>query len=45
MPSRFRAAGLATLIAEQNGAFPALADRVFTLDGGGIPLRRQRGGA
>jgi branched-chain amino acid transport system ATP-binding protein len=34
--SRFRAAGLAMLIAEQNIAFLDLADRVFTLDGGRI---------
>ncbi|WP_428491188.1 ABC transporter ATP-binding protein [Rhodopila sp.] len=34
--SRFRAAGLAMLIAEQNVAFLDLADRVFTLDGGRI---------
>ena len=33
---RFRAAGLAMLIAEQNIAFLDLADRVFTLDGGRI---------
>ena len=34
--SRFRAAGLAMLIAEQNVAFLDLADRVFTLEGGRI---------
>jgi branched-chain amino acid transport system ATP-binding protein len=34
--SRFREAGLAMLIAEQNIAFLDLADRVFTLDGGRI---------
>ena len=34
--SRFRAAGLAMLIAEQNVAFLGLADRVFTLEGGRI---------
>ncbi|OYV37932.1 MAG: ABC transporter ATP-binding protein [Rhodospirillales bacterium 20-64-7] len=34
--SRFRAEGLAMLIAEQNIAFLDLADRVFTLDGGRI---------
>ena len=34
--SRFRAAGLAMLIAEQNIAFLGLADRVFTLEGGRI---------
>ncbi|HET6307951.1 MAG TPA: ABC transporter ATP-binding protein [Rhodopila sp.] len=34
--ARFRAAGLAMLIAEQNIAFLDLADRVFTLDGGRI---------
>ncbi len=33
---RFRASGLAMLIAEQNIAFLDLADRVFTLDGGRI---------
>ena len=33
---RFRAAGLAMLIAEQNIAFLDLADRVFTLDGGRV---------
>jgi branched-chain amino acid transport system ATP-binding protein len=33
---RFRASGLAMLIAEQNSAFLDLADRVFTLDGGRI---------
>jgi branched-chain amino acid transport system ATP-binding protein len=33
---RFREAGLAMLIAEQNIAFLDLADRVFTLDGGRI---------
>ena len=33
---RFRAAGLAMLIAEQNVAFLGLADRVFTLEGGRI---------
>jgi branched-chain amino acid transport system ATP-binding protein len=32
--SRFRAQGLALLIAEQNVAFLDLADRVFTLEGG-----------
>jgi branched-chain amino acid transport system ATP-binding protein len=34
--SRFREAGLAMLIAEQNVAFLDLADRVFTLEGGRI---------
>ncbi len=34
--SRFREAGLAMLIAEQNIAFLDLADRVYTLDGGRI---------
>ena len=34
--SRFRATGLAMLIAEQNIAFLQLADRVFTLDGGRV---------
>ncbi len=34
--SRFREAGLAMLIAEQNIAFLDLADRVFTLEGGRI---------
>ena len=34
--ARFRAAGLAMLIAEQNVAFLGLADRVFTLEGGRI---------
>jgi branched-chain amino acid transport system ATP-binding protein len=34
--SRFRTAGLAMLIAEQNIAFLDLADRVYTLDGGRI---------
>jgi len=34
--SRFREAGLAMLIAEQNIAFLELADRVYTLDGGRI---------
>ena len=34
--SRFRASGLAMLIAEQNIAFLDLADRVFTLEGGRI---------
>jgi len=34
--SRFRAAGLAMLIAEQNVAFLDLADRVYTLEGGRI---------
>ncbi len=34
--ARFRAAGLAMLIAEQNIAFLDLADRVFTLEGGRI---------
>ena len=33
---RFRASGLALLIAEQNVAFLDLADRVFTLEGGRI---------
>lgn len=33
---RFRASGLAMLIAEQNIAFLGLADRVFTLEGGRI---------
>jgi branched-chain amino acid transport system ATP-binding protein len=34
--SRFRAGGLAMLIAEQNVAFLDLADRVFTLEGGRV---------
>nr|WP_294544297.1 hypothetical protein [uncultured Rhodopila sp.] len=34
--NRFRASGLAMLIAEQNTAFLDLADRVFTLDAGRI---------
>ena len=33
---RFRASGLALLIAEQNVAFLDLADRVFTLEGGRV---------
>ncbi len=36
MLGRFREAGLAMLIAEQNVAFLDLADRVFTMDGGRI---------